>query len=198
MLFTRRPDPGRPPQTSRREDHHIKPLCLLEPYEGHLGSQRPVRALPLTPTHQGFRLEWGRARENWTAVEWNEVIFSDESRFNLSSNDHRFRVWRPHGECLNPAFALQQHTAPTVGGMVWVAIAYNTLLPLVLICGTMRAQRFVPNRPYLGLFGTTSLASHEFELTKGKATANREQNVSRHHTELICLNTRPYRIVHSR
>ncbi|GFV82511.1 transposable element Tcb2 transposase [Trichonephila clavipes] len=47
------------------------------------------------------------------------VMRSDESRFNLSSDDNRVRVWRPRGERLNPALALQRHTAPTAGVMVW-------------------------------------------------------------------------------
>ncbi|GFY01624.1 transposable element Tcb2 transposase [Trichonephila clavipes] len=81
--------------------------------EGHLGSRRPLRELPLTPAHRRLSLEWCRARGNWTAVEWNQVVFSDESRFNLSSDDNRVRVLRPHGERLNPAFAFQRHTAPT-------------------------------------------------------------------------------------
>ncbi|GFW64259.1 transposable element Tcb1 transposase [Trichonephila clavipes] len=46
--------------------------------------------------------------------------------------------------------------------------------------------RFVPNRAYLGLFGTASWASHEFERIRGKVTANMERNVSRYHTELVC------------
>ncbi|GFU53080.1 multiple epidermal growth factor-like domains protein 11 [Trichonephila clavipes] len=41
----------------------------------------------------------------------------DESRFNLSSDDNRVRVWRPRGERLYPVFALQRHTAPTAGLM---------------------------------------------------------------------------------
>ncbi|GFU64656.1 uncharacterized protein TNCV_3578901 [Trichonephila clavipes] len=40
-----------------------------------------------------------------------------ESKFNLSSDDNRVCVWRPHGERLNPAFALQRHTALTAGVM---------------------------------------------------------------------------------
>ncbi|GFX37568.1 uncharacterized protein TNCV_3200921 [Trichonephila clavipes] len=48
--------------------------------------------------------------------------------------------------------------------------------------------RFVSNRAYLGSFGMVSWASHEFERTRGKVTANMERNVSRHHTELACLN----------
>ncbi|GFW00620.1 transposable element Tcb1 transposase [Trichonephila clavipes] len=111
--------------------------------EGHLGSWRPLRVLPLAPTHRRLRLEWCHARGNWTAAEWNQVVFSGESRFNLSSDNNRVHVWRPRGERLIPAFVLQRHTAPTAGVMVWGAIANNTRSPLVLIHGTTTAQRYV-------------------------------------------------------
>ncbi|GFV49284.1 transposable element Tcb1 transposase [Trichonephila clavipes] len=58
--------------------------------------------------------------------------------------------------------------------------------------------RFVFNRAYLRSFRMASWTSHEFQITSGKVTANTERNISRHHTELVCLNTRSYRIVHSR
>ncbi|GFT01126.1 transposable element Tcb2 transposase [Trichonephila clavipes] len=67
----------------------------------------------------------------------------DESRFKLSSEDNRVRVWRPRDGRLNPAFALLRHTIPSAGVMVWDTIAYNTRSSLVLICGTMTPQRFV-------------------------------------------------------
>ncbi|GFV53076.1 transposable element Tcb1 transposase [Trichonephila clavipes] len=89
--------------------------CLAE---GHLGPRRPLRVLPLTVTYRRLRLEWCHARESWTAAEWSQVVFSDESRLNLSSDGNRVLVWRPYGERLNPAFALQRHTAPTAGVMV--------------------------------------------------------------------------------
>ncbi|GFV39518.1 transposable element Tcb2 transposase [Trichonephila clavipes] len=95
------------------------------------------------PTHRRFRLEWCLARGNWTAAEWNQVVFSDESRFNLSCDDDSVRVWRPRGERLNPVFSVQQHTSSTAGVMVWGVIAYNTRSPLVLIRGTMAVQRYV-------------------------------------------------------
>ncbi|GFX18218.1 transposable element Tcb1 transposase [Trichonephila clavipes] len=119
--------------------------CIREMHlaEGDLKSRRALRVLPLTPTHRRLRLEWCRARGNWTAAECYYVVFSDESRFNLSSDDNRVRVWRPGGELLNPAVALQRHTSPTARLMVWGAIAYNTRSPLVLIRGTMTVQRYV-------------------------------------------------------
>ncbi|GFX32123.1 transposable element Tcb2 transposase [Trichonephila clavipes] len=159
--FTRRPGSGRPRQTSGREDRHIVKNARVQPTassstiqaqvapslgtpvssrtirrrldEGNWRSRCPLRMLPLTPTHRRFRLEWWRARGNWTAAEWNEVVFSDESRFNLSSDDNRGRVWRPRGERSKVAFALQRHTTPTAGEMVYVVISYNTRSPLVLI-----------------------------------------------------------------
>ncbi|GFS76135.1 transposable element Tcb2 transposase [Trichonephila clavipes] len=88
-------------------------------------------------------LESYAARRDWTATEGNQVVLSDESRFNLSSDDNRVCAWKPHRERFNPTFALQRHTAPTAGVMVWGAIAYNTRSPLVLICGTMIAQQYV-------------------------------------------------------
>ncbi|PRD28317.1 UNVERIFIED_CONTAM: hypothetical protein NCL1_32728 [Trichonephila clavipes] len=77
------------------------------------------------PTHRFLRLEWCCARGNWTAAEWNQVVFSDESKFNLNSDDNRVRVWRHRGERLNPVFALQRHTVPIAGAMVCIVIAYN-------------------------------------------------------------------------
>ncbi|GFV56905.1 transposable element Tcb2 transposase [Trichonephila clavipes] len=74
-----------------------------------------------------------RVRENWTATEWNQFVFSDESRFNLSSDDNSARVSTPHGELLNPTSALQRHTVPTAGVMIWGVIAYiqYTVIPSI-------------------------------------------------------------------
>ncbi|GFV10277.1 transposable element Tcb2 transposase [Trichonephila clavipes] len=74
--------------------------------ERKFGSQGPLRVRPLMPIHRCLRLERCHARVNWTATEWKQVVFSDEYRFNLSSDDNRVRVWRPRGERLNPGFAL--------------------------------------------------------------------------------------------
>ncbi|GFV67059.1 transposable element Tcb1 transposase [Trichonephila clavipes] len=49
-----------------------------------------------------------------------------------------------------------------------------------------------------GIISNDELASHEFERTRGKVTANMERNVLWFHTELVCLNARSYRVVQSR
>ncbi|GFX10853.1 transposable element Tcb2 transposase [Trichonephila clavipes] len=147
MSFTRGRGSGRPRQTRRREDRHIIRNARVRPTvsSAAIQAQRQLHGPPLMPIRRRLRLERCHARGNWTAAEWKQVVFSDEFIFNLSSDDNRVRVWRPRGEHLNPAFALQQHAAPTAGVMVWGAIAYNTRSPLVLIRSPMTAQWYVPD-----------------------------------------------------
>ncbi|GFW96656.1 transposable element Tcb2 transposase [Trichonephila clavipes] len=175
MSITRRSGSGRSRQTNRQEDRHIVRNARVQPTassatiqarvapslgtpvssrtirrclaEGHLGSRCPLRVLPLTPTHRHLRLE--------------------------CSDDNRVRVWRPRSERLSPAFALQRPTAPTAGDMVWGAIAYSTQSPLVLIRGTMTAQRCVHDilqphlLPLMQLFNKTMLGvSHGKGVTR--------------------------------
>ncbi|UYV64531.1 hypothetical protein LAZ67_3001114 [Cordylochernes scorpioides] len=107
-----------------------------------LHSCRPLRRLPLTPPNRRQRLEWCRARSTWM-TEWHRVVFSDESRFCLSSDSRRVRVWRRRGERSNPAAIVERPTLRQRGIMVWGAIAYDSRSPLLRIQGTMTAQRYV-------------------------------------------------------
>ncbi|GFV37664.1 transposable element Tcb1 transposase [Trichonephila clavipes] len=53
--------------------------------EANLKSKRPFRALPLTPEHRQLRLQWCQARSMWNVTDWQNVVFSDESRFVLGT-----------------------------------------------------------------------------------------------------------------
>ncbi|UYV83030.1 hypothetical protein LAZ67_22001840 [Cordylochernes scorpioides] len=107
-----------------------------------LHSCRPLRRLPLTPPNRRQRLEWCRARSTWM-TEWHRVVFSDESRFCLSRDSRRVRVWRRRGERSNPAAIVERPAVRQRGIMVWGAIAYDSRSPLLRIQGTMTAQRYV-------------------------------------------------------
>ncbi|GFW26617.1 transposable element Tcb2 transposase [Trichonephila clavipes] len=96
--------------------------------EANLKSKRPFRALPLTPEHRQLRLQWCQARSMWNVTDWQKVVFSDESRFVLGTDDNRVRVWR------HPA--------------------YDSRSTLILMCGTLTGQRCVDDilRPHVGPF----------------------------------------------
>ncbi|GFU75674.1 HTH_Tnp_Tc3_2 domain-containing protein [Trichonephila clavipes] len=48
--------------------------------------------IPLTPHHRQGRLDFCQPRATWSVTDWRRVIFSDESRFSLSADDHRTRA----------------------------------------------------------------------------------------------------------
>ncbi|GFX51892.1 sodium-dependent nutrient amino acid transporter 1 [Trichonephila clavipes] len=64
---------------------------------GGLFAQRPVRCVPLTPAHRRRRSLSCREQRHWRDNEWGRVLFTDESRFSLSSDSHRILIWRERG-----------------------------------------------------------------------------------------------------
>ncbi|GFY00315.1 transposable element Tcb2 transposase [Trichonephila clavipes] len=82
-------------------------------------------------------------RATWSVTDWRRVIFSDESRFSLSADDHRTRVWRRTGQRSDPAFIVERHTAISQSVTVWGAISWDTRSSLVVLQGTLTACRYV-------------------------------------------------------
>ncbi|KFM62947.1 hypothetical protein X975_06510, partial [Stegodyphus mimosarum] len=77
-----------------------------------LHSRRPLRRLPLTPQPRGQRLEWCWTKAMWM-TEWRNAMFSDDSRFCLSSVSRRIRVYRRRGHRSNPAVTVERSTCAT-------------------------------------------------------------------------------------
>ncbi|GFV20739.1 transposable element Tc1 transposase [Trichonephila clavipes] len=117
--------------------------------EANLKSKRPFRTLPLTPEHRQLRLQWCQARSMWNVTDWQRVVFSDESRFVLGTDDNRVQVWRRSGERYNSPHTVLRHTARTAGVMVWRAIAYDSRSTLIVMRGTLTG--FIL-RPHVGPF----------------------------------------------
>ncbi|GFW51351.1 transposable element Tcb2 transposase [Trichonephila clavipes] len=69
---------------------------------GGLYARRPVVCVPLTRQHRTARLQWYREHHNWTEQDWACVLFSDESRFSLSSDCRRQLIWRESGTAYRP------------------------------------------------------------------------------------------------
>ncbi|GFU27129.1 hypothetical protein TNCV_4651541 [Trichonephila clavipes] len=78
------------PQESRSPEN----CCQTFEGGGGLYARRPVVCVPLTRQHRTTRLQWCREHHNWTEQDWACVLFSDESRFSLSSDCRRQLIWR--------------------------------------------------------------------------------------------------------
>ncbi|GFS78726.1 HTH_Tnp_Tc3_2 domain-containing protein [Trichonephila clavipes] len=139
----RKTESGATKKTTRREDRRIVRQALVDPTktrstiradvgvaivpqtisrhlaQANLKSKRPFLALFLTPEYRQLRLQWFQARSMWNVTDWQKVVFSDESRFVLETDDNRVRVWRSPGERYNSPHTVLRHTARTAGVMVW-------------------------------------------------------------------------------
>ncbi|GFS73998.1 transposable element Tcb1 transposase [Trichonephila clavipes] len=80
---------------------------------GGLYARRPVVCVPLTRQHRTARLQWCREHHNWTEQDWACVLFSDESRFSLSSECRRQLIWRESGTAYRPENIQEKDRYPT-------------------------------------------------------------------------------------
>ncbi|GFV24961.1 transposable element Tc1 transposase [Trichonephila clavipes] len=89
-----------------------------------LRARIPLYRILLTQNHHHLRLHWANVHRSRRA-DWQQVVFSDKSRFNLWHHDGRIRVRLYAGERRIPECIIERHSGRTPGVMVWGAIAYH-------------------------------------------------------------------------
>ncbi|GFX47022.1 transposable element Tcb2 transposase [Trichonephila clavipes] len=122
---------------------------------GGLYARRPVVCVPLTRQHRTARLQWCREHHNWTEKDWACDLFSDESRFSLSSDCRRQLVWRESGTAYRPENIQEKDRYPTCSIMVWAGIMINGRTRLHVVAnGTITGQRYIDEvlLPHVRLF----------------------------------------------
>ncbi|GFT42531.1 transposable element Tcb1 transposase [Trichonephila clavipes] len=91
----------------RLDDRYRVFIVARRLHGGGLFARRPVRCVPLTPAHRRRRSLWCREHRNWRDNEWGRVLFTDESRFSLSSDSHRILIWREREAAIIPRTSLK-------------------------------------------------------------------------------------------
>ncbi|GFV38782.1 transposable element Tc1 transposase [Trichonephila clavipes] len=105
--------------------------------------------------HHTARLQWCREHHNWTEHDWACVLFSDESRFSLSSDCRHQLIWRESGTVNRPENIQEKDRYPTCSIMVWAGIMINGRTRLHVVAnGTMTGQRYIDEvlLPHVRLF----------------------------------------------
>ncbi|GFV29694.1 transposable element Tcb2 transposase [Trichonephila clavipes] len=105
--------------------------------------------------HRTAHLQWCREHHNWTEQDWACVLFSEESRFSLSSDCRRQLIWRESGTAYRPENIQEKDRYPTCSIMVWVGIMINGRTRLHVVAnGTMTGQRYIDEvlLPHFRLF----------------------------------------------
>jgi transposase len=104
-------------------------------YFGRIGKRKPF----VSENNRQKRLKWCKERKLWNE-EWDNIIWSDESRFLLFENDGQQWVWRqPHEkydvDCLVPTVKSGNN-----GVMIWGCFVKNKLGPLVVLDGRITGE----------------------------------------------------------
>lgn len=163
------PRSGRPRVTTHRDDRHMERLHLqnrfltaehtARTYRGPNGpisgrtvrrrlqaaglyARRPYVGPNLTQQHRQRRLLWARQHLRWVRREWNQVVFSDESRFTVTNADGRVRVWRRFHERFRDCCVFQHNRGGGGSIMIWGAFSSQNRTPLVIIRGMLTGQRY--------------------------------------------------------
>ncbi|GFX50798.1 transposable element Tcb2 transposase [Trichonephila clavipes] len=126
-----------------------------------LFARRPVRCVPLTPAHLRRRSLWCREHWNWRDNEWGRVLFTDESRFSLSSDSHRILIWRERGSRNHPSNIIERDRYGGRSVLVWGGIMLGSRTDLhIFDAGSVNGTRYCNKilLPYVRLFrGTMGL-----------------------------------------
>ncbi|GFV58698.1 transposable element Tcb2 transposase [Trichonephila clavipes] len=121
---------------------------------GGLFARRPVRCVPLTPAHRRRRSLWCREHRNWRDNKWGRVLFTDESRFSLSSDSHRILIWRERGIRNHPSI-IERDRYGGRGVLVWGGIMLGSRTDLhIFDAGSVNGTRYCKEilLPYVRLF----------------------------------------------
>ncbi|GFX35780.1 transposable element Tcb2 transposase [Trichonephila clavipes] len=141
---------------------------------GGLYARRLVVYVPKNRQHSTARLQWCREHHIWTEQDWACVLFSDESRFSLSSDCRRQLIWRESGTAYRPENIQEKDRYPTCSIMVWAGIMSNGRTRLHVIANrTMTCQRYIDEDlvHHVRLF--LSAVGDEFVFKDDNATCHR-------------------------
>ncbi|GFW85474.1 transposable element Tc1 transposase [Trichonephila clavipes] len=126
--------------------HLLNPVSMKiiqrELHTANIHGRVAIRKPLVSGRNAAKRLQWCRDHLNWTQLQWEQVIWSDESSFTLFQTTGRVFVWQAlteafHVDCLVPTV---KHGGGSV--MVWAAISSRGLGPLVVLRGMITGDHY--------------------------------------------------------
>lgn len=165
-----RPRSGRPHVLTARQDVHIRTTHLRDRFKAvsktaretigthgrrvdprtvssrlkacGITARRPYTGTILTRRHRQNRLLWCQRHVRWTRRQWATVLFTDESKFNVSHADGRKRVWRRRGERFAPCCIREVDRWGGGNVHIWGGITAFNKTDIVVLAGNINALQY--------------------------------------------------------
>ena len=74
--------------------------------DADLLAYRPVKKPLISKNNQLKRLQFAQEHISWTVNQWKNILFSDESKFNIIASDVITRVRQPKGKRVQKQFCV--------------------------------------------------------------------------------------------
>ena len=110
--------------------------------QSDLRSRRPLKGMELKRRHRIARLQWARARLRWRRNTWQNILFSDESKFNLKFSDGRLRIYRRRRERFADGCVKETDQFGGGGVMVLGGISHVGKTNLKIVVGNLNVIRY--------------------------------------------------------
>ena len=98
---------------------------------------------PMWISHRAVRLQWVQRHFHWGRQQWARVLFSDESRFNLSHHDGRIRVFRRREERFADNCLIERDQFGGRSVMVCGGIMGRRKTNVIVVQGNLNAQGYI-------------------------------------------------------
>lgn len=106
-------------------------------------ARRPKKGLTLTQRHRLQRHQWSTRHLRMNRRQWGRILFSDESKVNVSRLDGRVRVWRARGERLTDNCIQQYNRWGGSSVHIWGGISQFGRTNLVFLDRNVNAAMYV-------------------------------------------------------
>lgn len=113
--------------------------CKILTSSGHFKYAKRKKMPALKPRHMEARLAWAKKYMSWT-IEWTNVVFSDEKKFNLDGPDGFHYYW--HDLRKEPQLCTKRNFG---GGslMLWAGFSMHGKTHLLKCDGRMNSQKYI-------------------------------------------------------
>lgn len=118
---------------------NVRRILRSNGYHGRTPRRKPL----ISKCNEQKRLEFAKTYEHKDFEFWKQVLFTDESKFNIYESDGRGKVWRKANEELNKENLIS--TVKHGGGnvMVWGSMAAAGVGKLSFIDGNMNQYKYI-------------------------------------------------------